>query len=36
MLLEKTRDAQLEGEIHTRDDALALIDRLRTQPETLP
>ncbi len=34
-LLEQVRDAQLNGEIHTRDDALALIDRLRDQPETL-
>ena len=35
-LLEQARDAQLNGEIHTRDDALALIDRLRAEPETLP
>ena len=28
-LLEQARDAQLEGEIQTRDEALALIDRLR-------
>lgn len=28
-LLEQARDAQLNGEIHTRDEALALIDRLR-------
>jgi tRNA nucleotidyltransferase/poly(A) polymerase len=35
-LLEKARDAQLEGEIHTRDEALALIDRLRTGRKTLP
>jgi tRNA nucleotidyltransferase/poly(A) polymerase len=28
-LLEQTRDAQLNGEIHTHDEALALIDRLR-------
>lgn len=35
-LLEKVREAQLEGEIHSRDDALALVDRLRTEPETLP
>jgi poly(A) polymerase len=27
-LLEQVRDAQLNGEIHTRDDALALVDRL--------
>jgi tRNA nucleotidyltransferase/poly(A) polymerase len=35
-LLEQARDAQLNGEIHTREEALALIDRLRGQPETLP
>jgi tRNA nucleotidyltransferase/poly(A) polymerase len=35
-LLEKVRDAQLEGEIQTRAEALALIDRLRAAPETLP
>jgi poly(A) polymerase len=35
-LLEQTRDAQLNGEIRTPDEALALIDRLRTAPETLP
>ncbi|HEX5445371.1 MAG TPA: hypothetical protein VFW87_16215 [Pirellulales bacterium] len=28
-LLEQIRDAQLNGEIHTRDDALAMVDRLR-------
>jgi len=28
-LLEKVRDAQLEGSIHTREEALALVDRLR-------
>ncbi len=35
-LLERARDAQLIGEIHTRDEALALIDRLREPPKTLP
>ena len=35
-LLQQIRDAQLNGEIHTRDEALALVDRLRSQPETLP
>jgi poly(A) polymerase len=35
-LLEQTRDAQLNGEIHTPDEALTLIDRLRTAPNTLP
>jgi hypothetical protein len=34
-LLEKIRDAQLAGEIHTRDQALALADRLRREQETL-
>jgi hypothetical protein len=29
-LLEQVRDAQLEGRIQTRDEALALVDRLRT------
>jgi poly(A) polymerase len=28
-LLEQIRDAQLNGEIHTYDEALALVDRLR-------
>jgi hypothetical protein len=28
-LLEKIRDAQLDGEIRTRDEALAMVDRLR-------
>jgi hypothetical protein len=28
-LLERVRDAQLEGEIQTREEALALVDRLR-------
>ncbi len=28
-LLEQIRDAQLNGEIHSRDDALAMVDRLR-------
>jgi len=35
-LLEQTRDAQLNGEIRTREQALALIDSLRSQTETLP
>ncbi|HEX4415811.1 MAG TPA: CCA tRNA nucleotidyltransferase [Lacipirellulaceae bacterium] len=35
-LLEKVRDAQLEGEIFTRNEALALVDRLRTESQTLP
>jgi tRNA nucleotidyltransferase/poly(A) polymerase len=30
-LLEQIRDAQLSGEIHTRDDALAIVDRLRAK-----
>jgi hypothetical protein len=30
-LLEKVRDAQLEGRIHTREEALALVDRLRAE-----
>jgi tRNA nucleotidyltransferase/poly(A) polymerase len=28
MLLRRVRDAQLDGEIHTKDEALALVDRL--------
>jgi poly(A) polymerase len=35
-LLEKIRDAQLNGEISSRDEALALADRLRASDETLP
>ncbi len=35
-LLEQIRDAQLNGEIATRDEALALADRLRAGRETLP
>ena len=39
-LLEQTRDAQLNGEIHTRDEALALVDQLTNRlldpPKTLP
>ena len=35
-LLEQIRDAQLNGEIHSRDEALALVDRLLRQRETLP
>jgi hypothetical protein len=35
-LLEQIRDAQLNGQITTRDDALALADRLRTGGEPLP
>jgi poly(A) polymerase len=35
-LLEKVRDAQLNGEISTPQQALALADRLRTRPDPLP
>ena len=35
-LLEQTRDSQLDGEIRSREEALALIDRLRASPNTLP
>jgi hypothetical protein len=35
-LLEQVRDAQLNGEIRTRGEALALIDRLRAERKTLP
>jgi len=35
-LLTAIRDAQLNGEIGTRDEALALADRLRAADETLP
>ena len=39
-LLEQTRDGQLNGEIHTREEALALVDRLINRlldpPKTLP
>ena len=35
-LLEQIRDAQLNGEISSRDEALALADRLRRQGDTLP
>ena len=35
-LLEQIRDAQLTGEISTRDEALALVDRLRQPGESLP
>ncbi len=28
LLLERVRDAQLDGEIHTREEALALVDRI--------
>jgi hypothetical protein len=35
-LLEQVRDAQLNGEIHTREEALALVDRLRPSDKTLP
>jgi tRNA nucleotidyltransferase/poly(A) polymerase len=34
-LLEQIRDAQLNGEIHTREEALALADRLRAPGNTL-
>jgi poly(A) polymerase len=36
ILLEEVRDAQLEGKINTRDEALALVDRLRESLEPLP
>jgi hypothetical protein len=35
-LLEQVRDAQLNGEISTRQEALALVDRLRASDKTLP
>ena len=35
-LLEKVRDAQLEGHITSQDEALALVDRLRAARDTLP
>jgi len=35
LLLEQIRDAHLDGEIATRDEALALADRLRRQDKTL-
>ena len=35
-LLEDVRDAQLNGEINSRVEALALVDRLRESPEPLP
>jgi tRNA nucleotidyltransferase/poly(A) polymerase len=35
-LLEQIRDAQLNGEIHTREEALALVDRLRAADKPLP
>jgi poly(A) polymerase len=35
-LLEQIRDAQLNGEIHSRDEALALVDRLRATNKPLP
>lgn len=35
-LLERIREAQLNGEIRTRDEALTLADRLRPRDETLP
>jgi poly(A) polymerase len=34
-LLDQVRDAQLEGQISTRDEALALVDRLRTAGQSL-
>jgi tRNA nucleotidyltransferase/poly(A) polymerase len=34
-LLEQARDAQLNGEIHSRDEALAFIDRLRERGDTV-
>jgi tRNA nucleotidyltransferase/poly(A) polymerase len=36
LLLEQIRDAQLNRQIHTRDQALALADRLRTGGQPLP
>ncbi len=35
-LLERVRDAQLNGEIRSQKDALALVDRLRASDKTLP
>jgi hypothetical protein len=35
-LLERVRDAQLNGHIQTREQALSLVDRLRATGETLP
>lgn len=35
-LLEQVRDAQLNGEISSRDEALKLVDRLRAEGKTLP
>jgi poly(A) polymerase len=35
-LLEQVRDAQLNGEIHSREEALALVDRLRASDKSLP
>ena len=35
-LLENVRDAQLNGEIHTRDEALALVDRLLAAGKRVP
>ena len=35
-VLEEIRDAQLNGEIASREEALALADRLRARDETLP
>jgi tRNA nucleotidyltransferase/poly(A) polymerase len=35
MLLEQVRDAQLNDQIHTREEALALVDRLRAPDNTL-
>jgi poly(A) polymerase len=35
-LLERVRDAQLNGQIQSREEALAMIDRLRASDKTLP
>jgi tRNA nucleotidyltransferase/poly(A) polymerase len=35
-LLERVRDAQLNGEISSQEEALALVDRLRASDKTLP
>jgi poly(A) polymerase len=36
ILLEKIRDAQLNGQVSTREEALALADRLRQGRDSLP
>jgi tRNA nucleotidyltransferase/poly(A) polymerase len=35
-LLEQVRDAQLNGEVNSQQEALALVDRLRAERKTLP